>query len=433
MASPHDAHKKDSQDADLIPLPSHRKSGEPTKVFLDTHAKGRKPDAPRGKASRAIWSIAAVLIAAGGYAAWAWWPQAGGGRAPRAEGVAIPVTAATAARADIPVYFDGLGTVQAFNTVTVKTRVDGQIQTVAFTEGQHVKRGDLLVQIDPRPYQATYDQAVAKKAQDEAQLGNAKLDLGRYTELSKKNFSTRQQLDTQTALVAQLEAAVRADDGSIEAAKVQLDYTRIVSPIDGVAGIRQVDIGNIVHAADSTGIVVVTQLQPISVIFTLPEDQRLQVAEAMKSGPVDVTAMARDASTELDHGVVLLIDNVIDPATGTMRLKATFPNTQEKLWPGQFINVRLLLKTQHNVLTIPSAAVNRGPSGFYAYVVKPDATVDMTAIAVGQDNGQVAVIAQGLQAGQQVVTGGQYRLQPGAHVSVAAATPATAAAAEAAQ
>jgi multidrug efflux system membrane fusion protein len=285
------------------------------------------------------------------------------------------------------------------------------------------------VQIDPRPYKAALDQVSAKKAQDEALLNNAKLDLARYTQLAKSSFSTRQQLDTQTALVAQYEAAIRADTGAIDAAKIQLDYTSIVSPIDGVAGIRQVDIGNIVHATDATGIVVVTQLQPISVVFTLPEEDRQSVADAMAAGPVTVAALSRDGATEFDRGTVLLIDNQIDQTTGTMRLKATFPNEKNKLWPGQFVNARLLLKTQKNVLTIPSAAVNRGPSGFYAYVVKPDTTVEMRSIKVGQDSDNVAVVTDGLKAGEQVVTGGQYRVKPGSHVRVSdapkpAATPA---------
>ena len=431
MKSPNDAQKKEVlADADLNPLPTHKKTGEPTKAFLDSREKARKPTAPQGKANTIARLVGLLLVAAAGYAGWTWWSQPNVSQAPKVAVTSVPVDAAIAAKTDVPVYFGGLGTVQAFNTVSVKTRVDGQIQTVAFTEGQHVKAGDLLVQIDPRPYQATYDQAIAKKAQDEAQLGNAKLDLGRYTELAKKNFSTRQQLDTQTALVAQLEATIRADAGAIDAAKVQLDYTKIVSPIDGVAGIRQIDIGNIVHAADSTAIVVVTQLQPLSVIFTLPEEQRQQVADAMKAGPVQVTALARDGTTVLDKGTLLLIDNEIDQGAGTVRLKATFPNAQEKLWPGQFINVRLLLQTQQNVLTIPSAAVNRGPEGFYAYVVKPDATVDMRGIKLGQDVNNLTVVEEGLVPGEQVVTGGQYRLQPGSHVAVNPPKPVTAASVE---
>jgi multidrug efflux system membrane fusion protein len=410
---------------------------EGSQSFVDARENGGKRDGSaipvRGSASshkggwvsRGLLLLIVAAAAAGGYK---YWSQGGASRAPVAAAAPlIPVEAAVAGNADVPVYFGGLGTVQAFNTVNVKTRVDGQIQTVNFIEGQKVKRGDLLVQIDPRPYKATYDQAVAKKAQDEAQLGNAKLDLARYTQLAKSNFGTRQQLDTQTALVAQLEAAIRADAGSIDAAKVQLDYTSIVSPIDGVAGIRQVDIGNIVHASDVTGIVVVTQLQPISIVFNLPEEERQPVADAMAAGPVTVAALARDGTTELDRGNVLLIDNQIDQGAGTMRLKATFPNAKNALWPGQFVNMRLLLKTQQNVLTIPSAAVNRGPAGFFAYVIKPDSTVDMRGIKVGQDINDISVVEEGLVAGERVVTGGQYRLQPGSHVAVNAPKSVTAA------
>jgi multidrug efflux system membrane fusion protein len=340
----------------------------------------------------------------------------------------VPVEIAAAGPADVPVYLQGLGTVQALNTVTVKTRVDGQIQKVSFVEGQQVKAGDLLVQVDPRPYQAAYDQVAAKKAQDEALLANAKLDLDRYTALLKTNAINRQQADTQRALVTQLEAAVRADDGAIEAAKVQLDYTSITSPIDGTTGIRLVDQGNIVHATDSTGIVMVTQLQPISVIFTLPEDDLQPVAQAMAQGPVTVAALSRDGKTAFDQGSLLLIDNQIDQTTGTIRLKATFPNPRNTLWPGQFVNVRLLLQTEHNVLTVPSAAIERGPDGFFTYVVKPDSTIDMRTVTVGHDAGAVSVIASGLAAGDRVVTAGQYRVQPGAVVQIGTASSATPAA-----
>jgi len=325
----------------------------------------------------------------------------------------VRVDVAPASRADVPVYLDGLGTVQAFNTATVKTRVDGEIQRVSFIEGQSVHPGDVLVQIDPRPFQAQYDQVVAKKAQDEAQLANAKLDLGRYQKLLNTNAASRQQADTQRALVAQLAATVRADQGAIDAAKVQLDYTTITAPFDGITGIRQVDTGNIVHATDANGIVVVTQLQPISIIFTLPEDELLPISTAMQAGQVMVAAMSRDGKTEFDRGTVLLIDNEIDQTTGTIRLKATFPNPRRMLWPGQFVNVRLLLRTDHDVLTIPSAAVQRGPEGLFTYVVEPDSTVAMHVLKVGQDNGAVTVGDEGLQDGDRVVTAGQYALQPG--------------------
>lgn len=410
------------------PLPTEAKA---TPGRRDEPAARPSPPARRSKAGRALTGAIILLVAGGGYAGWSWWSKAKAPPPVAAVAASIPVEAATAAKTDVPVYFRGLGTVQAFNTVTIKARVDGQLQTVAFTEGQQVKRGDLLAQIDPRPYQAAFDQAVAKKVQDEAQLGNARLDLQRYTDLAKNNFGTRQQLDTQRALVAQLEATIRVDQGAIDAAKVQLDYTTIASPIDGVAGIRLVDAGNIVHASDTGGIVVVTQMQPISIVFTLPEEDRPEVAAAMAAGPVEVAALARDGTGVLDRGTVLLIDNEIDQATGTMRLKATFPNPQNKLWPGQFVNTRLLLRTERGVLTIPSAAVERGPAGFYAYVVKPDQTVDMRALEIGQDQDGVAVVRQGLEAGEKVVTGGQYRLQPGALVTVAASNAAAAAGAPA--
>jgi multidrug efflux system membrane fusion protein len=375
-----------------------------------------------------VLTLGCVLLILATFA-WYWQGHAvSGATTSPASPAPVPVEIASASRADVPVYLEGLGTVQAFNTVTIKTRVDGQIQKVSFVEGQRVKAGDLLVQIDPRPFQAAYDQVVAKKAQDEAQLANAKVDLDRFTTLVKTNAINRQQADTQRALVVQLEALVRADQGAIEAAKVQLDYTAISSPIDGITGIRLVDEGNIVHATDTNGIVVVTQLQPISVVFTLPEDDLQRVSQAMAQGPVAVAALSRDGKTEFDRGTLLLIDNQIDQTTGTIRLKATFPNPHGALWPGQFDNVRLLLQTQHNVLTVPSAAIQRGPNGFFTYVVKPDSTVDMRTVTVGQDTGVTAVIDDGLAPGDRVVTAGQYRVQPGARVLIGTASSDTPAA-----
>jgi multidrug efflux system membrane fusion protein len=362
----------------------------------------------------------AILVAAwGGYAGWQ--HRAAANRAAAtvvAPSSAIPVSVATAARRNVPIYLTGLGTVQAFNTVTVKTRVDGELVKVAFTEGQDVKAGDLLAQIDPRPFQAAYDQAVAKKVQDEANLANARLDLQRFSDLATRNFAPTQQVDTQRATVAQLEAQIRGDEAAIDSAKTQLDYTTITSPITGRTGIRLVDEGNIVHATDATGLVVVTQLQPISVIFTLPESELASIQSALKSGPVRIFAMDRDSDRQLAEGTIAVLDNQINQTTGTMRIKGTFPNKDGALWPGEYLNIRLLVRTAPNVVTVPSSTLQRGPNGYYAYVVKPDSTVETRALKVGQISDGVAIVDDGVAAGDKVVTAGQYRLQSGARVEV---------------
>jgi membrane fusion protein, multidrug efflux system len=337
----------------------------------------------------------------------------------------VAVDVARVRRADVPVYLEGLGTVQAFYTVTVTARVDGQIEKVAFKEGQDVRKGDLLVQIDPRPYQAALGVAVATRDKDKAQLANAHVDMDRYAVLAPENLASKQTVDTQRALIAQLTAQVKADEAAIDNARTQLDYTTITSPIDGRTGIRLVDPGNIVHATDTTGMVVVTQLEPIAVIATLPEEQFEELNSALQRGAVSATALSRDDTQVLDTGRVELIDNQIDQATGTIRIKAILPNQQRKLWPGQFVNLRFLTQVRHQVLTIPSSALQRGPEGTFTYVVQPDSTVAMAPLTTLEQNGETVVVAKGLSEGQEVVSSNQYRLQPGALIR--ANTPAPAA------
>jgi membrane fusion protein, multidrug efflux system len=336
---------------------------------------------------------------------------------------AIAVDTAAVGHTDVPIYLEGLGTVQAFYTVTVTARVDGEIQKIGFTEGQTVHIGDLLAQIDPRPNQAAYEQAVATKAKDAAQLANAKLDLDRYILLQPQDLASKQTVDTARAAVNQLTAQVQVDQAMVDNARTQLDYTRITSPIDGRTGIRLIDPGNIVHAAGTTGIVVVTQVQPISVVFTLPEENLSMVGEALATGPVPVTTLSRDGSSELDQGTLTLIDNEIDQTTGTAKLKATFSNKRNTLWPGQYVNARVLVRTEKNALTVPTSAVQLGPNGPFTYVVKSDSTVEVRPLELGEESGGLTVIRKGIALNERVVTSNQYRLQAGVHVRDNAATP----------
>lgn len=333
----------------------------------------------------------------------------------RAEGP-IPVVLGQVAVKDVPIYLDGLGTVQAFNAVTVQTRVDGQLIKVAFTEGQDVKTGDVLAQIDPKPYQATLDQAIAKKAQDEAQLANARVDLDRYAELLKTDSITRQIYDTQKTLIAQLEATTKADQAAIDSARVNLDYTTIRSPINGRVGIRLVDEGNIVRAADTTGIVTLTQLRPISVVLTLPEQSLPKLQEAQSAAGFAVLAVSRDNTNVLASGKLTVIDNQIDTTTGTIKLKASFANEDLRLWPGQFVNTRLLLSTRTNGVVVPASVVQRGPEGAFAFVVQDDQTVKMRPLKVAQIQQGEALIDAGLTNREQIVVDGQYKLQAGSQV-----------------
>jgi membrane fusion protein, multidrug efflux system len=336
---------------------------------------------------------------------------------------AIAVDTAAVGHSDVPIYLQGLGTVQAFYTVTVTARVDGEIQKIGFTEGQTVRKGDLLAQIDPRPNQAAFEQAVATKAKDAAQLANAKLDLDRYTLLQPQDLASKQTVDTARANVDQLTAQVQVDQAAVDNARTQLDYTRITSPIDGRTGIRLIDPGNIVRAAATAGIVVVTQVQPISVVFTLPEEDLPAVGGALAAGSVQVTTLSRDGNTVLDQGTLTLIDNQIDQTTGTARLKATFSNTRNSLWPGQYVNARVLVRTERNVLTVPSSAVQLGPNGPFTYVIKGDSTVEVRPLELGEESGGMTVIRKGIALNERVVTSNQYRLQAGVHVRANAAAP----------
>ncbi len=329
----------------------------------------------------------------------------------------IPVVAAAVSK-DVPVYLDGLGTVQAYNTVTVHSRVDGELIDVAFVEGQDVHAGQVLARIDPRTYQAQLDNAVATKAKDDAQLADARLDLERYTNLG--NRVSGQTLDTQRATVKQLEAATRVDQANIDNAKTMLSYTTITSPIDGRTGIRQVDKGNIVHASDTNGLVVVTQLQPISVVFTLPQQTLPQIAPRMDgTSKLPVFATGSDNKVQLDQGQLELIDNQIDQATGTIKLKSTFPNPGHLLWPGGFVNVRLLVDTHKNATVIPAVAIQRGPQGTYVFVLKPDNTVELRPVTVGIIEDLDAEIAKGVSPDEKVVVDGMAKLQNGSQVTTA--------------
>jgi multidrug efflux system membrane fusion protein len=344
--------------------------------------------------------------------------QTSKGPAPNVAGRGVPVLAEAVATRDVPVYLRGLGSVSAFNTVTVKARVDGQITKINFREGQEVKQGDLLVEIDSRPYTVQLHTAEANLARDEATLSDARLNLTRYTDLYKQGIVSQQQYNTQQSLVGQLQGAISADQAAIENAKLQLVYSRITSPIGGRIGLRMVDIGNIVHATDQNGLVVITQLQPIAVLFTLPEDYIPQVLQHMRKGPLEVDAYSRDDRTKLASGKLLTLNNEIDATTGTNKYKAVFPNEDRALWPNQFVNIRLLLETKQNAITVPAAAIQRGNQGTFTYVVKPDNTVEPRVVKVGVTEGNLASIESGLQPGEMVVTDGQDKLQPGAKVEV---------------
>lgn len=347
----------------------------------------------------------------------------------------VPVVAGVVDQHDVPIYLTGVGTVVAYNTDVVRAQIQGQIVSINFTEGQGVHSGDLLAQIDPRPYQAQIDQFTANLDRDRAQLQNAEANLARYTPLLSRGYATPQLVDTQKAQIAQVQAAVKADQALIEAANVQLSYTRLTSPIDGVTGIRQIDVGNIISPANTNGVVFVTQLEPISLIFTLPETDLplIQQEQQKGGGPLTVLAYSQDNTIKLDQGTLGLVNNEILQTTGSIQLKANFPNTAHRLWPGELVNARLLLTTRHDGLTVPASVVQQGPQGAYAYVVNPDSSVAIRPIKVAQISDGQALIDSGLKANEQVVVDGQYKLQPGIHVTALHGQAAEEAAAQAAQ
>jgi multidrug efflux system membrane fusion protein len=337
---------------------------------------------------------------------------------------AIPVTIAQAVKADFPVYLNGLGAVEPYQTVLVRSRVDGQVIKIDFKQGQMVKEGDVLVEIDPRPYQAALDQAVAKKAQDEASLKNAQLDLARYTSLAKEDSVSRQKVDTQQATVDELAAQIKGDQASIDDAQTQVTYSTIRAPLSGKTGFRLVDAGNIVHSTDTTGIVTIVQLQPISVVFTAPEEDVPEINIALAAGAVPVTALSSDGLKTIAQGHLAVVNDAIDQASGAIQMKATFKNADNALWPGLSVSTRLLVETLKQVIVVPDGAVERGPNGLYAYVVGSDDKVAARDITVSQEGDGRSVVVKGLSPAENVVTAGQYRLQQGSLVQSSAASPA---------
>jgi multidrug efflux system membrane fusion protein len=362
----------------------------------------------------AVLPAAALAVAGALYFALA----PGFGKAAIAPVQAVPVVAGIVSSHDVPIYLRGVGTVIAYNTDVVRSQIQGQLTEIAFTEGQTVKAGDLVAQIDPRPYQAQLDQMTANRDRDQAQLANAIANLGRYTALQSKGYATPQLSDTQKAQVAQLQSAIKADEALIEQANVQLSYTRLTSPISGVTGVRQIDVGNIIHPTDPNGLVVVTQIEPISLIFTLPESDLPQIQMQMAKGPLTVLAYGQDDKTKLDDGQLLLVNNQIAQTTGTIQLKATFPNTAHLLWPGQLVNARLLIDTRKDGLTIAAPAVQQGQSGSYVYVIAPDGKAQVRPVTVAQISEGQALIDSGLKANETVVVDGQYRLRQDSPVQV---------------
>lgn len=372
-----------------------------------------------GKSRRVLWAVAGLAVLA--IAAFVAIPRLTKPQpAHAAVQPSVPVVAGTAGQRDVPIFYDALGTVSALNTVAIRAQVTGQIISVDFRQGQDVHKGDVLAKIDPAPLQAALDQAVAKKAQDEAQLVSAEKDLVRFKTLVLRNAETQQNVDTQQAKVDQLKAMIDADQAAIEAAQTQLDYATITAPIDGVVGFRQVDIGNIIHTTDTNPLTVLTQIKPSDVIFTLPQDDLGPVREAMLKGAVDALAFDQNNTKELARGRLLLIDNQIDQTTSTIRLKAEFPNTDERLWPGEFVHIHILVTTRKDAVVVPLVALQRGPDGVYVWVIKPDDTAEQRPVVAQLVDESTAIVGKGLAPGERIVVDGQSRLDVGTHMIVRA-------------
>ncbi|MGC2125257.1 MAG: efflux RND transporter periplasmic adaptor subunit [Xanthobacteraceae bacterium] len=374
------------------------------------------------KSRRIVFGVAGIAVAA--VIAVIFWRH-GSTQAAQSATPTVPVIVTEAAQQDVPIYYDALGTVEALNTVAIRAQVNGQIISIDFRQGQEVRKGDVLAKIDPAPFQAAFDQAVAKKSEDQAQLIDAEKDLARFKALVLKNAETLQDVDTQQAKVDTTKALLEADQASIEAARTQLNYATIVAPIDGVVGFRQVDIGNIIHTNDIGPLTVLTQIKPCTVTFTLPQSDLGPVREAMLHGTVSVLAFDQENKEQIAEGKLLLINNQIDQNTSTIRLKAEFPNEGVRLWPGQFVHIHILITTRKNAVTVPATALQRGPEGFYVWVIKPDNTAEQRPIEAQTVNEDLAIAAKGLNAGERVVVDGQSRLDVGVHVAIRAPNPAT--------